>query len=83
MRRLTSTYTANMGIADETPKLDEAINDLLGAPDAALTKTDILWLADVLAPVFPEYTPAELASRIAKAAVERGDRKVDWVRWDS
>ena len=63
--------------------LDDTIDELLGQPDAALSAADIHWLAEVLGPLYPQFSVAALATKIAKAATERGDRSVEWKRWDS
>jgi phage gp29-like protein len=72
-----------MVLQDTAKTLDETIDELLGQPDAALNAADINWLAEVLGPLYPEFSVAALATKIAKAAVERGDRSVEWKRWDS
>ncbi len=66
-----------------TAILDKTIDQLLGKPDAMLKAEDIHFLAVVLGPLFPEYTLTALETKIAKTAVERDDRKVEWKRWDS
>jgi len=66
-----------------TSILDDTIDRLLGKPDAVLTAEDIRFLAVVLGPLFPEHSLTGLETKIAKTAVERADRKVEWKRWDS
>jgi len=66
-----------------TTILEDTIDQLLGKPDAILSAKDIRFLAVVLGPLFPEYSLTALETKIAKMAVERDDRKVEWKRWDS
>ena len=71
---------ASLGTA---AKLDGTIDRLLGTPDGPLSADDITWLADLLQPLFPDYTVAELEAKVARAAIARADRTVEWKRWDS
>lgn len=39
-------------------------------------------IATILEPLMPKYTLTALETKMAKLAVERDDRKVEWKRWD-
>ncbi|WP_421696542.1 hypothetical protein [Aestuariivirga sp.] len=63
--------------------LKVAINAMLGKPSGILTEKDIRWMAEALSAAFSNYTVEELASIVARTAAEKGDRPIQWLRWDS
>lgn len=67
----------------DTPTLEIMINTLIGDRSDVLTEREIQLTAEALSLICSNYTADQLAPIVAKVALEKGERPVQWKRWDS